>query len=173
MAKTKKQKQEIVKELSAKMKEAKSSIIFKHEGMPVEATTALREKCREQNVEILATKKTLLRLALEKQDIKDVDVKTFDGGIAVAISKDDEVVAAKILKDFAKTNDMLEFRAGVLEGKMISLETVKKLADLPSKQELLAKVVGSMKAPISGFVNVLQGNLRGLINVLNAIKESK
>lgn len=173
MAKTKKQKQEMVQELTDKLKGAKSTVIFKLEGLPVEATTSLREKCKEENVEVLATKKTLLKLALEGQDIKDVDVKSFEGGLAVAISADDEVTPAKILKDFAKENEQLEFRAGVLEGKLISLETVQQLADLPSKQELLAKVVGSMKAPISGFVNVMQGNLRGLINVLNAIKESK
>jgi large subunit ribosomal protein L10 len=173
MAKTKQQKQEVVDALSDKMKGAKSAIIFKHEGLPVAATEELRVKCKEQNIEVFAVKKTLLQLALEAQDIKDADVKSFDGGIAIAICPEDEVAAAKIINDFAKTNEQLEFRAGVLEGKLIPLDMVKKLAELPSKQELLAQVVGSMKSPISGFVHVMKGNLSGLINVLSAIKDNK
>jgi len=152
MPKTKEQKQSIVKALSEKLKGAKSSIIFKHEGLPVSVTQELRDKCREQNVEVFATKKTLLSLALEDQGITDSNVKTFEGGIAVAISQDDEVAGAKIIKEFSKKYDKLEFRGGVLEGKVITLEQV---------------------IPISGFVNVLQGNLRGLVCVLNAIKDNK
>ncbi len=173
MAKTKAQKEAIIRALGEKLKEAKSSIIFKHEGLPVSATDELRNKCREQNVEVLATKKTLLQLALKDQGIDGSDVKSFEGGIAIAISQDDEVAPAKILKDFSKVNPSLEFRGGFLEGQVLSLEQVNQLANIPSKLELLAKMVGSLQAPISGFVNVLQGNLRGLVCVLEAIKNNK
>lgn len=173
MPKTKEQKQSIVKALSDKMRGAKSAIVFKHEGLPVSVTHELRDRCRAENVEVFATKKTLLQLALEDQGIKDADVKSFEGGIAIAISQNDEVAAAKILKEFAKKYDKLEFRGGVLEGKVITLEQVIRLSNIPSKLELLAKLVGSLKSPISGFVTVLKGNLRGLVCVLNAIKDNK
>jgi len=173
MAKTKVQKQTAVKALSEKLAGAKFSIIFKHEGLQAAATHEVREKCRAQNVEVLATKKTLLRLALEDQGIKDANVKAFEGGLAIAISKDDEVAGAKVLKELSKKYEALQFRGGILEGKLLSLEEVTQLANIPSKMELLSKLVGSLKSPISGFVNVLQGNLRGLVCVLNAIKNNK
>jgi large subunit ribosomal protein L10 len=173
MAKTKKQKQEIVKELSDKIKSAKSLIIFKHEGLSVVDSQALREKFQAENVEMLAAKKTLLTMALAEQGIKDIDVKSMEGGLAVAISPEDEVAAAKVIKTFAKEHEAVEFRSGLLEGNVLNLEEINKLADMPSKIELLAKMVGSMKAPISGFVNVMKGNLRGLVQVLNAIKDNK
>ncbi len=79
----------------------------------------------------------------------------------------------KLVKGFSKKHEDIEFQGGILEGQIIDIEELKKLADLPSREELLAKVVGSLNAPISGFVNVLAGNLRGLVNVLNAIKDNK
>lgn len=173
MPKTKEQKQAIVNALGEKLRGAKSSIVFKHEGLPVSVTHELRDRCRAENVEVFATKKTLLERALEEQGIKDANVKSFEGGIAIAISQNDEVAGAKILKEFAKKYEALEFRGGILEGKVLSLEQVIQLSNIPSKIELLSKLVGSLKSPISGFVNVLQGNLRGLVCVLNAIKNNK
>ncbi|MBT5337794.1 50S ribosomal protein L10 [Candidatus Falkowbacteria bacterium] len=173
MAKTKQQKQEAIDQIVAKIKDAKGLVIANHEGLTVNDSQVLREKCKEQNVEFVAVKKTLLKLALESAGIKDADTKSMTGGLAIAISGEDEVAPAKILKDFAKTHSQVVFCGGVLEGTLVSAEQVGKLADLPSKLELLAKVVGSIKAPVTGFVNVLSGNLRGLVNVLNAIKENK
>jgi len=173
MPKTKEQKQAAVKTLSEKLSGAKSAIVFKHEGLQAAATHEVREKCRAQNVEVFATKKTLLKRALEEQGIADANIKSLEGGIAVAISRDDEVAAAKTLKELSKKYEALEFRAGFLEGKMLTLEQVTQLANIPSKAELLAKMLGSLKAPISGFVNVLKGNIRGLVCVLNAIKDNK
>lgn len=172
MAKNKAQKKKIVQDLSEKIKDAKSVVIADFTGLKVADSEALRKKCKEQSVYFTATKKTLLNLALKEQGL-DLDAGTLEGSLGVAVSQEDEVAAAKIVKEFAKDHEQVTFQAGMLEGTLISVEKLKQLADLPSKQELLAKVVGSLKAPISGFVNVLSGNLRGLINVLNAIKETK
>lgn len=173
MAKTKQQKKETIDSLAKKIKGAKSVVVFNCDGLKVIDTWALRDKLRDAKVEVVATKKTLLKLILDKENFKDVDVKAMQGSLAIAISAEDEVAPAKIIKDFAKDHEQIKFQGGILEGKIVSLETVNELANLPSKIELLAKVVGSIKAPISGFVNVLRGNLSGLINVLNAIKEIK
>ena len=85
----------------------------------------------------------------------------------------DPVAAAKILVDFAKKNDKLEIKAGFVDGKVINVDEVKALAELPPREVLIAKVLGGFNAPISGFVNVLNGNLRGLAVALNAIAEKK
>lgn len=173
MAKTKQQKKETIDSLAKKIKGAKSVVVFNCDGLKVIDTWALRDKLRDAKVEVVATKKTLLKLILDKENFKDVDVKAMQGSLAIAISTEDEVAPARIIKDFAKDHEQIKFQGGILAGKIVSLETVNELANLPSKIELLAKVVGSIKAPISGFVNVLRGNLSGLINVLNAIKEIK
>lgn len=173
MAKSKQQKEEAVKQLTDKIKTAKGVVIANHEGLTVNDSQVLRDKCKEQNIEFVAVKKTLLKLALDSAGIKEADTKAMSGGLAIAVSQEDEVAPAKILKDFAKDHVQVVFLGGVLEGSLVSAEQVGALADLPSKLELLAKVVGSIKAPVSGFVNVLSGNLRGLVNVLNAIKDNK
>ena len=173
MAKTREQKEAAVVALIDKVKAAKATIIFNCDGLKVPDTWELREKLRAEKVELVSTKKTLLKLVLEKNDFKDVDVMAMQGSLAIAMSTDNEVVGAKVIKDFAKTHEQVKFQGGILEGKLVSIEMVTSLANLPSRIELLAKVVGSIKAPVNGFVNVLSGNLRGLVNVLNAVKNTK
>jgi len=133
----------------------------------------LRGKCIEEGVGYSVAKKTLLNIALEKAGIKDIDTKSIEGSLATVFGMEDEVAPAKILAEFAKDHEALEIKGGILEGKLAPAEEIIKLSKLPSKAELYAKVVGSINAPVSGFVNVLAGNLRGLVYALNAIKESK
>lgn len=170
MPKTKQQKEEIVRALADKIGSAKSLVIACQDGLTVAAAQELREKCRKEQVEFVSVKKTLLRLALASRGFEEVNIKAMSGSLAIALSADNEVTPAKILKTFAKTHEQVAFRGGLLEGRLISVDEVNFLAGLPGKIELLAKMIGSIKAPISGFVNVLAGNLRGLVNVLNAIK---
>lgn len=172
MPKTKQQKEQIISSLSEKLKGAKSVVMADFTGLSVVDTWELRDKCAAEDVELMAAKKTLLKIALQEQGL-EMDAKSMPGSLTVAISHGDEVAPAKILKEFSKKHEQVVFRAGVLEGKLISVEMLNALANLPSKIELLAKAVGSIKAPISGFVNVLAGNLRGLVCVLNAIKNNK
>ena len=96
-----------------------------------------------------------------------------EGQLAFVYGGEDEVSAAKIISKLGKDNENLKMLGGVLEGKAMDQAEITALSKLPSKDELLAKVVGSLKAPISGFVNVLGGNLRGLVYTLKAIKEQK
>lgn len=173
MPKTRQQKEQIAQELETKLTGAKSIIIANQEGLTVEQSQELREKCKQENVEFIAVKKTLLSLAIKNAGLGEIEAQKMQGSLGVAISQDDEVAPAKILKDFAKNYKQVTFEGGIVEGKLVSIEQVQTLANLPSKLELLAKMVGSMKAPISGFVNVMGGNLRGLVTVLEAIKNKK
>lgn len=173
MPKTKQQKEQIVKNLVGKVSGAKSAIIANHEGLTVNDSKELRDSCRKQKIEFFAVKKTLLKLALKQAGFNDVDTQAMQGSLAIAIGAEDEILPAKILKDFAKKHEQVVFCGGILNGVLVSAAEVKTLANLPSKLELLARVVGSIKAPVSGFVNVLRGNLSGLLNVLIAIKNNK
>lgn len=173
MAKTKEQKKEMLEGLKDKIGKSKSIVFTKFDGLQVKENEELRNKLKEENSEYYVAKKTLLDLALKDNDLK-VDVNSFDGKIAAIFGYEDEVAAAKVVDEFKKDKeDKIVFLGGVLEGKFLNPDEVTALAKLPSKQELYAKIVGSLNAPVSGFVNVLAGNIRGLVNVLNAIQEKK
>ena len=172
MPKTRKQKKELVENLSKDIKGSKGVVFSTYMGLSVGDFEDLREQLRAEGAKINVAKKTLIKLALEKAGHKDIDAKGFDSGVAITVA-DDEVMPAKILANFAKTHENVEFYGGILEENFIDAAKVAELSKLPSKDELYAKMVGSLNAPISGFVNVLSCNLRGLLNALNAIKEAK
>jgi len=173
MAISRKHKEQIVTKLVDELAKTKSVVFADFQELKMPEIEELRGKCIDENIGYTVAKKTLLNIALEKAGIKDVDAKTIEGSIATVMGFEDEVAPAKILADFAKAHNALEIKAGILEGKFVPAEEMIKLSKLPSKAELYAKVVGSINAPISGFVNVLAGNIRGLVYALNAIKESK
>jgi len=169
---TKEQKKQIVKSLTEKAKGAKSIVFVDYKGIQVKDVTELKKQLREAGVEYVVSRKTLIDIALKDAGI-DTSVRGLEGQVAISFSNEDEVVAAKIIDKFAKTNQNLKMLGGVLGTQVMDEKEVKALAKIPSKEELLGKLVGSLKSPISGFVNVLGGNLRGLVQVLNAIKEQK
>jgi large subunit ribosomal protein L10 len=172
MAKTRQNKENVVKRVAEGIKDSKSVIFANFQGLTVHQMEDLRNQCREQGVECLVTKKTLLKKAAKEAGL-DIDTKPFEGGVAVFFGAEDEVTSAQIVSKFAKGAEVVKIFGGILEGKNIEAVQIKALAELPSKQELYAKLVGTINAPVSGFVNVLAGNVRSILNVLNAIKESK
>ena len=103
----------------------------------------------------------------------DVDPHAFEGGVSVLFGYADEVAPARIAMETSKKYDVVKIFGGMLENEFVDMSAVINLAKLPSKQQLLAQVVGTINAPVSGFVNVLAGNIRGLVNVLNAVKDTK
>lgn len=169
---TKNQKHELVKGLTEQIKQAKSAVFVDFKGLKVKDATLLKKELRAAGVKYAVVRKTLLDIALEEAGIK-ADVKDIEGQIAISLSMEDEVAGAKIISKFAKGNENLKMMGGVLGTQVMSAAEVKALANVPSKEELLAKLVGTLNAPVSGFVNVLAGNLRGLVQVLNAVKEQK
>ncbi|NLD46602.1 MAG: 50S ribosomal protein L10 [Clostridiaceae bacterium] len=166
------QKKDIVKELTEKIKSAKTIVFADYRGLTVEQDTELRNALRKAGVEYKVVKNTLTRFAARENGINELDPH-FNGPTAMASSSTDVIAPAKVMAEFAKKYDKLEIKAGVVEGKVFDSEAIKALAALPPKEELIAKALGSMKAPITGLVNVLNGNIRGLVIALNAISEQK
>jgi len=175
MAKTKEQKKQIIKDLVDKINKAKSIVFVKFNGLGVKDNEELRNMLRNEQSEYYVAKKTLMDLALKEAGIRDIKAKEFAGQVAAVFAYEDEVAPAKIVDKFKKGDleDKIEFIQGILDNKPIEASQIVELAKLPSKQELYAKIVGSINAPVSGFVNVLAGNLRNLVCVLKAIEEKK
>jgi len=174
MPKTKIQKEVILRDLGEKIKKAKSVVFAEFNSLGVKENEDLRNRLRAENGEYFVAKKTLLDIAFKDSKVEGLKIRELSGKVAAIFGYGDEVAPARILGKFKKEiPDKVDFAGGILENKFISSETVKTLADLPGKQELYAKMVGSMMAPVSGFVNVLAGNLRGLVRVLKAIEEKK
>ena len=175
---TKQEKQEIVAGLVDKLSKSKSAVFADFTGLKVQDNEKLRKEAKKQKAEYFVTKKTLLKLALKQVGIEEVPLEKFTQSVGTLFGYEDATSAPKLAATFGKENKTLKLLAGLLfekaKGeKFLTLEQVKSLASLPSKQELLAKLVGSIKSPITGFVNVMAGNLRGLVNVLNAVKDTK
>lgn len=173
MAKTRQQKEEALQALKDSLARSKGTVFARYMGLTVEQIQELRSNLREQDSELFVAKKTLLKLMLEDAGLPKESIDDMDSGVAVVFGYEDEVAPAKIVAEFAKDHDIVEFYAGILEGEIIDTEKVNALSQLPSKQELLAKMVGSMKSPLSGLANVLGGNTRGLVQVLNQIRVEK
>lgn len=169
---TKQQKKELVKDIAEKLKNSKATVFSDFKGLGVKDMMAMRRELREKGVDMKVLKKTLLSIALKDAGV-ELDARKLEGQIAVAISQNDEVETAKIIAKVAKANENLKIVGGLLGTNVLSQEDVVALSKLPSKEELLAKLVGTIKAPVSGFVNVMAGNLRGLVQVLKAVSEKK
>lgn len=174
MPKSKQQKQEISRDLAVRFGKATSVVFTSFNGLGVKDNESLRSALVAKNSEYYAAKKTLLKRALEELKIEGAETAQLDGQVAVTFGYGDEVAPAKVIADFRKNNEgKVEFLGGILEHRYIDARAVSALATLPSKEELYAKIVGSINAPVSGFVNVLAGNLRSLVRVLSAIQETK
>ena len=164
----------VVEEMKEKLQSAQGAVFVGFSGLSVADVTKLRRKFREGGVEYKVVKNTLTRIAADELGFNDLDA-VLEGPTAIAYSAEDTVAPAKILKDFIKETktEALTVKAGIADGQVIDAAAVEALASLPSREELLAKLVGSMQAPISGLVNVLQGNIRNMVYVLDAVLAKK
>jgi len=138
----------------------------------VDAMTKLRSKIRESGSEFKITKNTITKLAARELGLEGMD-PYLEGPIALAFGYDDPVVPAKVLNEFIKENKKLEIKAGVLDGKIVDSEQIKALANLPSREILLGQVLGGMQAPMYGFAGALQGLIRNLVYVVDAVREKR
>jgi large subunit ribosomal protein L10 len=163
--------QETVKSLAEKFKKMKGMILTEYHGLAVEEISELRSKLRSFDSEYAVVKNTLSEIALKEAGIEAGN--NFSGPTALVIENGDIVSPAKAVMDFAKTHAKLKVRAGYLEGKFVNAAIVEQLSSLPSKEVLIAKMLGSLNAPITGFVNVLAANIRGLVTVLGAISKKQ
>lgn len=165
-------KEKLVAELAQKLASAKASFLADYRGLDVEKVNKLRGELRNAGVDYRVAKNTLLRLA-SKGTAAECLHQYLEGPTAIAIVDGDPVAPAKVLIDFAKSNDKFVLRAGALGGKVMTPADIKALADLPSREVLLAKMLGSLNAPASNFVGVLAAIPRSLVQVLAAIQDKK
>ena len=144
------EKQEAVAAVAAKISESSSTIIADYRGLNVSQVTELRKQLREAGVEFQVLKNSIVRRATEGTDLEGLN-SILTGPTAVAFSKEDAVVPAKILNNFAKANDALKLKGGVVEGRVVSMEEVKALAELPSREGLLSMLLSVLQAPVRNF----------------------
>ena len=174
MAKTRQQKEQDVEVLADQLKKMKGAVLVDYKGLSTKNSREIRKNTWQGAIDYAVVKKTLLGLALKQAGLGEViDAKTLHGNIGIVIGSEDEVNTSKFAAKYANDYEAFNILGGVFEGAYVGGDKVKALATLPSRLELLARVVGSIQAPVSGFVRVLSGNLRGLVQVLNSIRESK
>ena len=170
-------KQAVVAQLKEQLESAKGVVLTSYKGLTVAQDTELRRELREAGVSYHVVKNTMLRIAAKEAGIEGIE-EHLDGTTAFAFSTEDAVAPAKVICGFIKKYkledaEVLTVKVGMVEGKVIGVDEVKALAALPSREELIAKLLGSMNAPISNTVNVLQGVIRNAVYVLDAIRSQK
>ena len=157
----KQQKQVIIDEIKAKLENAQSAVVIDYMGINVAEADAMRKALREANVDYTVYKNTLIKRAIEGTDYAPL-VEVLDGPSALAVSTEDATAPARTINELIKKYKKMEFKAGVVEGIVYDKAGVEKLATIPSREVLIAKLLGSFKAPLSN-----------LAYLLNAIKEKK
>ena len=166
-AKTKK-----VEELKRLIQESKSLILNDFTGLNVADISELRRQCRESGITFRVIKNTLARRGFNELGIEGMDV-LLEGPTALAVSTEDEVTPAHVLKKFADEYKLPRFKGGYVAGRILDEKETVRLASLPTRDVLLAQVVGTFQAPLQGLVGVLNASMRDLVGVLDAIKEKK
>ena len=173
MSITRQEKEKIVQGLSDKFSKAKSIVFLGFQGLTVKEDGELRSRLRSENIDYKVARKTLMRRSLKEVKIEGADDINLEGPVGVAVCYDDEVAPARLANEYAKTNKNLKLLGGYISSKYLDATEIKALSLLPGRDQLRAQLVGTINAPVSGFVNVLAGNMRGLVNVLKAVGENK
>jgi large subunit ribosomal protein L10 len=160
-------KMQEVEEITELLKGSSLTILTHYRGLSVTDMQTFRKTLRESDASFRVVKNTLTGIAADNADMSHIR-EYLEGPTAIVTSGDDPVGPAKATREFARSTRILEIRAGVLDGALVSAEEVERLATLPSREELLAKVVGGLNAPLAGMVGVLSGPIRSLAYVLQA-----
>lgn len=166
------QKAKAIHQLKDELGKAPAVYFVNYERLNAAQITKLRREFRDANSQFHVVKNTLTRIAAEQNEKGNL-ATYLKGPTAMIVCKNDMVKPAKILSDFAKANDTVKIKGGVVEGQIISADDVKKMADIPPREVLIAQLLGSMQSPVSGFVGTLSGVLRNMVTVLDAIAKEK
>lgn len=161
-----------VEELTAAMSNAKAIYLADFTGLDVAKVTGLRNKLRDAEVGYQVVKNRLAKRAAAEAGISGLD-EHLVGPTAIAFTSEDPIAPAKILQDFADEGDTLSIKSGFMDGQVLSPDEIKALSKLPSREELLGKVLGSVQSPMYGLAGVLNGLLRNLVGVIGAIEEKQ
>lgn len=176
MALSREQKEKIVEDLVEKLSKMKTLIFVDFTGLDVAQMFQLRRQLKKEEAEFKVVKKTLVKLSLKKfrtlEKVRNkIDIDQLKGQLALAFGYKDELSVIKVLDRFSKENKALKILTGIVGNDYLESEMISALAQLPSKEELLAKLINNILSPISGLINVLEGNLRNLVFVLSEIKK--
>ncbi|OQB15166.1 MAG: 50S ribosomal protein L10 [Firmicutes bacterium ADurb.Bin193] len=166
------QNKEKVAAIAERLKTSAAGVLIDYRGLTVEEDTNLRNEFRKAGVEYRVVKNTLTNFAAKEAGLDGLE-PVLHGPTSLATHETDLIAPAKVIVEFAKKHQVVEIKSGFVEGRVVSVDEVKKLANLPSKEEFIASVLRGFNAPISGLVNVLNGNIRGLVCALSAIAEKK
>lgn len=166
------EKEQVVEGLREKFSKARAVVLTDYRGLDTTAMNELRARLREESVEYQVVKNTLMLRASEGTDMA-VLKEMFVGPSAIAVSYEDPVAPAKVLTKFGKDHPALEIKAGMLAGNAIDVAEIGQLAKLPSREELLSKLLSVFNGPARSFVSVLSGVPRSFLGVLNAVKDQK
>lgn len=164
------QKKQVVSDIAGALKSAQAGVLVDYRGLTVEEDTQLRNNLRAANVKYFVAKNTLVRLAAQEIGLDGLD-SVLSGPTAIAVSEEDPVAPAKILADFAKEHEVLEIKSGFMDGAVISLDEIKTLASTPSKDTLIAKMMGSLNSPVSSLVRLLNTIVEGGTEIADLIAQ--
>jgi large subunit ribosomal protein L10 len=170
MAVTRQVKEDALKVLVDKFGRSKSVVFANYRGLDVASISEIRNQLRKEDAEMKVAKKTLMNIAA-KDLVGELDKTMMDGPVVATFSYNDPLAGIRILFKFSKKNDKLKLLGGIVDGKAVGADIIQQYAKLPSKQELLAKLLGSMNAPVSNFVGVCNSLVAGIVRVLNAYKD--
>ena len=149
------QKQAVVADLAEKIKNSPAGVVVNYQGITVEDDTKMRKALREAGVDYMVMKNSLTGRACDEVGMSDMK-QYLTGMTAIAIASDNAVAPAKVLKEYAEKIESFQILAGYLDGEVVGVETVNRLADIPSKEVLIAKLLGSIKSPLYGLAYALQ-----------------
>lgn len=169
---SRKLKEKKVEEIKADLQDSKVVVLTDYRGLTVAEINELRRTLKETGAQYKVVKNTLTRLALRELGLEGLETH-LQGPTAIAYGYDDPVVPVKLLVKFAKGNDHLEIKGGYLENNILNTEELRQIAQLPSREVLLSKVLSCFQSPLAGMLRVLQGNLRNLVFVLEAVREQQ
>ena len=167
-----KSKLAVVAEIKARFNDCSNVLLVDYRGLDVQSVSQLRSQLREVGGEMVVYKNTLTQIAMRELALPSME-DLLEGPSAFIFSGEDPVPSAKVLANFAKENEALELKGGLVQSQIIDESGLKALATLPSREELLAKLLGTISNPARGMVTVLSGPARGLVTALSALREQK
>ncbi len=162
----------VVERLTERLTRSSNIYVTDFTGIAVKPMTELRDKLRDAGVEYVVVKNTLARRALKEADVSGLE-EVLDGPTGFVLAGEDPLPAAKVLADFDKEYSLLKVRAGLLDGRLVSEDEVKRMASLPSREQLLAQAAGYLEAPLQGFVGALSGMLVQVVGALEALRAER
>ena len=166
------EKEQLVKEMTGKISETKAIVLVNYQGLKVKEIQELKKRLREQGIGFQIIKNTLFKIALKDAGIS-VEENLLDQPVAIVWADIDEVAPSKLVVNFGKEAEKLQIIGGFIDQRFVDINIINQLAALPGREELYAKLIGTLNAPMYRLVNALQGNLRSLVYILGQFQKSK